>query len=95
MINILTIGERIRKAREYKGLSRRDLEKLTKIVDHTWTAIESGKQKANSEHIEALGKLWPDYKMWLAFGETIPEAGQTSPEIEEKRQDLGNAGRAA
>ncbi len=81
------IGKRIEQLRKFKKLSRRKLEKETGIPDYTWQAIEIEKQSANEEHIEALSKLWPEYKYWIVFGETIPEAGQISPELEEVRSD--------
>jgi|GEM_PF-443870 transcriptional regulator with XRE-family HTH domain len=96
-VNILgeylsVIGERIRTLREFKGLSRRDLEKLTGIEEYKWKSVESGKQNANEHHIAAVAALWPEYKHWLVFGETLPEAGQISPEIEETRRNLNGAG---
>jgi len=85
------IGERIEKLRKFKKLSRRKLENLTGIADYTWQAVEIGKQVANEEHIKELSKIWPEYKYWLVFGETMPEAGQISPEIEETRVKLKEA----
>jgi transcriptional regulator with XRE-family HTH domain len=82
------IGERIEKLRKFKGLSRRKLELLTGIADYTWQSVEMGKQIPNEAHIEALSKIWSEYKYWLVFGETMPEAGQISPELEETRQNL-------
>lgn len=82
------IGDRIRITRDFKGLSRRDLEKETGIPEYTWKAVEGGKQKPNEDHIEALSKLWPEYKFWLVFGETMPECGQISPELEKIRVSL-------
>ncbi|MEI6709236.1 MAG: helix-turn-helix transcriptional regulator [Methylococcales bacterium] len=82
------IGKRIQKLREYKKLSRRDLEKITDIAEYTWRAVESGKQTANESHINALSKIWSEYKYWIVFGETMPEYGQISPELEDTRQNL-------
>ncbi|MBS4028192.1 MAG: helix-turn-helix transcriptional regulator [Ignavibacteriales bacterium] len=82
------IGERIKILREFKGLSRRKLENETGIADYTWQAVEIGKQVANESHIEALAKLWPEFKFWLVFGETMPEYGQISPELEKIRVNL-------
>ncbi|MDP3332640.1 MAG: helix-turn-helix transcriptional regulator [Methylococcaceae bacterium] len=82
------IGERIEKLRNIKNLSRRDIEKLTNIPEYTWRAVETGKQKPNEDHIEAITKIWPEFKYWLVFGETHPETGQISPELEETRQKL-------
>lgn len=80
------IGERIEKLRKFKGLSRRKLENATGIADYTWQSVEIGKQIANEEHINALSKIWPEYKYWLVFGETALEIGQISPELEEIRE---------
>lgn len=55
---------------------------------HAWRAVENGKQTANEGHITALSKIWAEYKYWVVFNETMPEAGQISPEIEETRQNL-------
>jgi len=85
------IGERIEKLRKFKGLSRRGLEEATGIRDSTWQSVEIGRQKANTDHIEALEKLWPEYKYWIVFGETAPEIGQISPEIEDIHQKLKEA----
>jgi transcriptional regulator with XRE-family HTH domain len=82
------IGKRIQILREYNKLSRRDLEKITAIPEYTWRAVEIGKQTANEVHIEALSKIWNEYKYWLVFGETMPDCGQISPELEEIRQNL-------
>lgn len=83
------ISERIEKLRKINNLSRRDLEKLTEIAEYTWRAVETGKQKPNEDHIKALSKIWPEYKYWLVFGETMPECGQISPELEEVRTQQG------
>lgn len=82
------IGERIRNLRDFKGLSRRDLEKETGIPEYTWKAVETEKQIPNENHIDAIAKLWPEYKFWIVFGETMPECGQISPEMESVRVKL-------
>lgn len=73
------IGERIKELREAHGMSRRDMEKATGIAEYTWRAVETEKQQANESHITALANLWPENKIWLVFGESYPEIGQTSP----------------
>ncbi len=85
-------GERLEQLRTAKALSRRDLEKLTGFPEYTWRAVETGKQKMNTDHIAALATLWPEFKMWIVFGETYPEIGQISPELEATRQKLDKAG---
>ena len=80
--------ERIRKLRESLGFDRTMFEAKTGIKAKTWANVENGLQKANEEHIKAIIEKWPEYAYWLATGETLPEAGQISPEIEKTRQNL-------
>lgn len=80
--------DRIRKLRESLGLDRTMFEAKTGIKAKTWSNVESGTQRANEEHIQAIIEKWPEYAYWLTTGKTIPEAGQISPEIEETRQNL-------
>lgn len=68
--------------------SYRDLELRTGIDRYRWqNLIDKEGQKLTEEHFEATEKVWPGYKIWLAFGETCPELGQISPEIEETRKN--------
>jgi len=80
--------DRIRKLRESLGFDRTMLEAKTGIKAKTWANVENGLQKANEEHIKAIIEKWPEYAYWLTTGQTIPEAGQISPEIEETRKNL-------
>lgn len=86
------IKDRIREIRDFQGLSRRDLEKLTGIEEYKWKNVESGHQKVNEDHIEAIKKQWPQYTYWLITGETLPEAGQVSPKQEHEREQLAMVG---
>lgn len=80
--------DRIRKLRESLKLDRTMFATETGIKAKTWANVESGIQKANEEHIKAIINKWPEYAYWLTTGQTIPEAGQISPEIEETRKNL-------
>jgi hypothetical protein len=73
----------------------KELEALTGVKARTWINISSGKQKANHEHIEALGKAFPQYAYWLVTGLTDEAHGHTSPVLERIQQDLRKAGREA
>ena len=84
--------DRIRKIRESMGYNRTDFERETGIPAKTWSNIENGLQKANEDHIKAIGKRWPQYVYWLVTGLTQPEAGHISPEIEDARKNLNAAG---
>jgi transcriptional regulator with XRE-family HTH domain len=84
--------DRIRKIRESMGYNRTEFEQETGIPAKTWSNIENGLQKANEDHIEAIGKRWPEFAYWLVTGLVQPEAGHISPEIEEARRKLERAG---
>lgn len=44
------------------------------------------RQRINQDHISAIAAAFPEFKMWFVFGETHPELGQVSPEIEDTRK---------
>lgn len=73
----------------------KELEELTGVKGRTWINISTGKQKANHEHIEALGKAFPQYAYWLVTGETDEAHGHTSPVLDRIQNDLRKAGRDA
>ena len=78
--------DKIRKIRESKGYNRTEFEEITGVLAKTWANIELGKQKANEDHLKAITNVWPEFALWLLTDQTIPEAGQISPEIEEARR---------
>ena len=89
------INERIREIREYLNLGRKEFERNTGIKRETIQAIELKRQLANSTHLSGICKKWPRFSVWLLTGETDPSNGQTSPEEEKARQDLGTDEKAA
>jgi hypothetical protein len=82
------INERFRFLLDYMGLSNPVLERHTGIKSTIWANVRNGKSRVNEDHIEAVQKMWPQYGYWLCTGQTMPEAGQISPEIEEARKKL-------
>ncbi len=80
--------ERIIQVIDKSGLSKEELEKATGISFYKWNNLRTKKQRANEDHLEAINKNWPEYSYWVMTGETIPEAGQISPELEETRKRL-------
>ena len=80
--------DRIRKLRESLGFDRTMFEAETGIKAKTWANVENGLQKANEEHIKAIIEKWPKFAYWLTTGQTLPEAGQISPDLEETRKNL-------
>lgn len=59
------------------------MEELTGVKAASWKAVCEGRQRANEEHFEAIGRCWPEYSLWLLTGNTRPEFGETSPELEQ------------
>lgn len=51
--------------------------------------------KIKSDEIEAVGKAWPEYRIWVAYGDELPEAGQISPMTKKAQEDLVAAGKAS
>lgn len=84
--------ERIRQLIDWSGLSLPELEERTGISQYKWGNLLTGKQRVNEDHINALRSVWPQFTYWLVTGETLPEAGQISPEIEDTRRNLNAAG---
>ncbi|MHA6494714.1 hypothetical protein ACX0MV_15925 [Pseudomonas borbori] len=48
----------------------------------------------STDEISILVKMYPQYALWLASGNTAPEVGQTSPQYDEANSKLAspNAG---
>lgn len=55
-----------------------------------WQNIKRGKARIGADEIEALGKMFENYRWWLMTGEVMPEKGQTSPEYDEAHSNLSN-----
>lgn len=82
------INKRVRILRDTSGLGRQAFAEKTGIKKATIESIERELQQVNGEQLQAIGNQYPEYRYWLAYGETLPEAGQISPELEEKRKNL-------
>lgn len=64
----------------------------TGIKKETVRALADGRQKFNEDYIRAITESFPQYKMWFVFGETHPEIGQISPELEQVADDFRETG---
>lgn len=69
-----------------------ELEKTTGIDRMRWSNVKRKSIRATGEHLEAAGKLWPEYAYWLITGNARPEHGDISPEIEDARKKLHEVG---
>jgi outer membrane receptor for monomeric catechols len=70
------------------------LEDRTSSDRVRWKNIKAGKVEIRGVEIEEIGKLFPEYKMWLAYGEELPEAGQISPMTKKAQRTLKNQPKA-
>lgn len=84
---------RIKKICDSEGISREELAQRTGITYSRWHNLMNDRGKIKSEELEAAGKAWPEYRLWLAYGEELPEAGQISPMTKAAQRDLGKQGR--
>jgi hypothetical protein len=55
------------------------MEAQTGIRASTWQNFDRGRQRANDEMIEALGRVWPQYAFWLMTGRTDVAHGHLKP----------------
>jgi len=71
---------RIKTLLKVKQLKVDDLATKTNIGYSRWANVLSGKAKIRHAEVEALGNAYPEHKLWLAYGETLPQVGQISPD---------------
>lgn len=55
------------------------MEELTGIKASTWQNFSRGRQRANDEMLEAIGRVWPQYCFWLMTGKTDEAHGHLRP----------------
>jgi hypothetical protein len=48
-----------------------------------WQNVKRGRARVGTQELEEIGKVFPQYRWWLATGELMPDQGQTSPEYDE------------
>jgi len=61
-------------------------KKLSQLsgTDHSrWLNVSKGAVRVSSEEIDVLVSVFPQYALWIASGQVIPESGQTSPDMDE------------
>jgi hypothetical protein len=61
-------------------------KKLSQLSDtdySRWLNVSKGAVRVSSEEIDVLVSVFPQYALWIASGQIIPESGQTSPEYDE------------
>jgi len=88
MIDQFEINLRLKDLRAHLDLTVDEFSLQTGIKSGQISSIENNRQKLYGWQIQAISTVWPEFAYWLATGQTIPEAGQISPEIEETRKNL-------
>ena len=63
------------------GKPWRTLEEETGIKTEKWRQFYRGTTKASSEMIEAFAKRWPQYALWIVFGDLDSLSLQIVPPI--------------
>lgn len=63
-----TVGMRLRKARDDKGLSRREVQEQTNIPQKSLEKIEGGQQEPSVSRVQALAELYNVSLKWLLSG---------------------------
>ncbi|QDF99759.1 hypothetical protein CJ010_14620 [Azoarcus sp. DD4] len=69
--------------RQLPSKASAELAKKTDVSAAMWNHVYHGRVKPSAEHLEHLCRLYPRYTLWLMTGQTAPDAGQTSPDIEQ------------
>ena len=83
---LLEIANRLKLAIDWKNPAHGAISLIandTGINRATLSAMYTGRNLPNAETIAALCNYWPQYEYWIISGKTIPEAGQTSPDLEQ------------
>lgn len=78
-----TLHERLRTviaAHTHETRRFKELEERTGIATATWKTYWSRGSRPSAELIEAVVKLWPEYGLWIATGESDEEYGHLSPQ---------------
>ena len=70
-----------------KRVGPKKLSQLSDVDHSRWLNVSKGAVRVSTEELDVLVKAFPQYALWLASGEIIPESGQTSPDYDEENRD--------
>lgn len=90
----MEVLERIKTLEKFEDISREELANRAGIKYTRLRNAIGGQTKLRHEEVEAIGKAFPEYKLWLAYGEEMPEAGQISPMTKKTQMDYQKPGQA-
>jgi transcriptional regulator with XRE-family HTH domain len=86
--------DRVRLLKTLEGISYVELCERTGIDKKRLENVINEKAKIRHEEIEAIGAAWPEYRLWIAYGDELPEAGQISPMTKKAMEELGTLRKA-
>lgn len=86
------LAKRMREIREFETSGRHEFSQVLDVNKKTIESIEQSGRAPKGELLEKICEVWPKYTLWLMTGKTEIEAGQTSPELEGARINLGTQG---
>lgn len=75
----MNVLDRIKLLKTLENISYIELCERTGIEKKRLENVINEKAKIRHEEIEAIGTAWPEYRLWIAYGDELPEAGQISP----------------
>jgi transcriptional regulator with XRE-family HTH domain len=81
------IAERLRKAREYAGLSQTQAANQLKLHRPTVSEIEAGRRKVNAEELVAFADLYDVSVTWI-IGEDVASMENSTDRIELAAREL-------
>ncbi|WP_325437221.1 DNA-binding protein [Pseudomonas nitroreducens] len=73
-----------------KRVGPKKLSQLSDVDHSRWLNVSKGAVRVSTEELDVLVRAFPQYALWLASGEVIPESGQTSPDYDEANRNLSN-----
>lgn len=86
-----TQSDRLKLIWEEEGLKVPWVAERTRSNEARWRNVRTGTVELRGSEIEDIGRLFPEYRMWLAFGTELPEAGQISPMTKKAQRQLKTA----
>lgn len=66
-----------------KKVGPKKLSQMSNTDHSRWLNVSKGAVRVSSEEIDVLVSVFPQYALWIASGQTIPESGQTRPDYDE------------
>lgn len=77
-----------------KTVGPKKLSQMSETDHSRWLNVSKGAVRVSTDELDVLVKIYPQYALWLASGQIVPEAGQTSPDYDEANRNLSqtNAG---